>query len=139
MFGLSNNMKRALFCLLLFFTVNGFSQTVDSIFFHLYTDSLKKGTHNYINVDGKLSNGKWLPLSSREVDLKSSAGRFEGNDLILAADEKAAYVDISATLKTNPGQKKEIRVWIKQKADDEVLPTNSEYMNQLKKRKKAKS
>ncbi len=138
MFGLSNDMKRALFCLLLFFTVNGFSQTVDSIFFHLYTDSLKKGTHNYINVDGKLSNGKWLPLSSREVDLKSSVGRFEGNDLILAADEKAIYVDISATLKTNPGQKKEIRVWIKQKADDEVLPTNSEYMNQLKKRKKAK-
>jgi hypothetical protein len=33
------------------------AQKVDSIFFHPYTDSLKKGTYNYINVDGKLSDG----------------------------------------------------------------------------------
>ena len=41
------------------------AQQVDSIFLNLYTDSLKKGQHNYINVDGKLSNGKWMPLTSK--------------------------------------------------------------------------
>ena len=39
-------------------------QKVDSIYFHLYTDSLKKGFFNYINVDGKMSDGNWQPLDS---------------------------------------------------------------------------
>ena len=48
---------------ILFFSSPVFSQKIDSISFHLYTDSLKKGQHNYINVDGKLSNGQWQPLT----------------------------------------------------------------------------
>ena len=38
------------------------AQKIDSIYFHLYTDSLKKGTHNYINIDGKTSDGKWMQV-----------------------------------------------------------------------------
>jgi hypothetical protein len=57
------------------------AQQVDSIYFHLYTDSLKKGVHNYINVDGKLSNGHWLPLTNKEIEFSSSTGKFEGNSL----------------------------------------------------------
>ena len=34
------------------------AQKVDSIYFHLYTDSLKKGVYNYINVDARLQNGR---------------------------------------------------------------------------------
>ena len=33
------------------------AQNLDSIFFNLYTDSLKKGTYNYINVDGQFTDG----------------------------------------------------------------------------------
>ena len=55
------------------------AQKVDSIYFHLYTDSLKKGQHNYINVDGKLSNGSWMP-----VNWSMDTLRVNGNTGILA-------------------------------------------------------
>ena len=53
------------------------AQKVDSIYFHLYTDSLKKGFYNYINVDGKLSDGSWTPLDSTEILFTSDAGFFK--------------------------------------------------------------
>src|SRR5882762_9561310 len=59
------------------------SQKIDSICFHLYTDSLKKGVHNYINVDGRLSDGRWLPLTAKEILFTCNTGKFEGNDLVL--------------------------------------------------------
>lgn len=43
------------------------AQKIDSIYFHLYTDSLKKGFYNYINVDGKMSDGSWTPLDSTQI------------------------------------------------------------------------
>jgi len=52
------------------------AQKIDSIYANLYTDSLKKGTYNYINIDGLLSNGSYLPLDSTQVIFKSSAGKF---------------------------------------------------------------
>ena len=64
---------------ILSFVIVSHAQKVDSIFFHLYTDSLKKGTYNYINVDGKLDNGRWLPLTAKEIDFTATAGNFEGN------------------------------------------------------------
>lgn len=112
----------SLFCL---FT---HAQKVDSIYFHLYTDSLKKGTHNYINVDGRLSNGRWLPLTSKEIQFSSSAGSFEGNDLILPIDLKEEKVLVKAILKSNTAVWKEITIWIKKKPDPERLPTKEEIM-----------
>ena len=52
-------MKKS-WLLLLFFLIFKLAnaQKVDSIYFHLYTDSLKKGFFNYINVDDKTSDGK---------------------------------------------------------------------------------
>jgi hypothetical protein len=107
----------------------GKTQKVDSIYFHLYTDSLKKGVHNYINVDGKLSNGKWKPLSSKEIEFSASYGSFEGNDLILPPDCKEEKVTVKATLKTNPAIRKEIIIWVKKKPDDEILPTIDQMLN----------
>src|SRR5215813_1253721 len=86
------------------FVITGFiaqAQKIDSIYFHLYTDSLKKGTHNYISVDGKLADGKWLPLTSKEIQFNSSAGSFEGNDLILPIDLAEEKITVKAVLKTN--------------------------------------
>jgi hypothetical protein len=114
------------------------SQKVDSIFFNLYTDSLKKGVHNYINVDGKLSNGKWLPLTTKDVNFTSSYGVFEGNDLILPDSPTAEKVKIRATLKSDPTVWKEITIWIKKKPDDEHLPTTEEILRDLKSKDKKK-
>lgn len=122
--------KRILFIFLLL--IAGFisrAQKIDSIFFHLYTDSLKKGTHNYINVDGKLSNGKWKPLTSKEIIFSADYGIFEGNELILPAENKVENVTIKAVLRSEPKIWKEIKVWIKKKPDNEILPTKDEILN----------
>lgn len=105
-----------------------FSQKVDSIYFHLYTDSLKKGQHNYINVDGKLSNGLWLPLTSKEILFSCPEAKFEGNELIIPTDFKGLKVTVKAILKSNQSIAIEKTIWIKQKPDDELLPTKDEVM-----------
>ena len=105
------------------------AQKIDSIYFHLYTDSLKKGVHNYINVDGKLSDGRWLPLTSKEIQFSSTSGKFEGNDLVLPIDFKEEKVTIKATLKSSSFTSKEITIWIKKKPDDEILPTKNDVLN----------
>jgi hypothetical protein len=114
------------------------AQKIDSIYFHLYTDSLKKGTHNYINVDGKFSDGKWMPLTAKEINLISSYGTFEGNELILPAECTVQKLTVKAVLKSNPSLWKEVTIWIKKKPDDEVLPTNDEVLKGKTQKSKSK-
>lgn len=104
------------------------AQKVDSIFFHLYTDSLKKGQHNYINVDGKLSNGKWWPLTDKEVTFSCPQASFQGNELIIPIDFIHDKLTVKATLKSNASISIEKTIWIKQ-APDPILPTRNEIMN----------
>lgn len=121
-----------------FLVVLLFAQKIDSIYFHLYTDSLKKGQHNYINVDGKLADGRWQPLTSKEINFSSSAGKFDGNDLILPADFKEQKVNVKAVLKSNPEIWKEITIWIKKLPDPGRLPTKDEIDQPTKPKKKKK-
>ena len=104
------------------------AQKIDSIFFHLYTDSLKKGTHNYINVDGKTSDGKWKPLTIKEIEFTSSYGKFDGNELILPDDPAVEKLTVKAVLKSNPAIWKEVIIWIKKKPDPDILPTKEEIL-----------
>ena len=111
------------------------AQKVDSIFFHLYTDSLKKGTYNYINVDGKFNNGRWLPLTSREIQFSASAGKFEGNSLFIEKNQQEQCVRIKAVLKADTTVAKETIIYIKKKEDTEPLKTQEEIMNRGGKRR----
>jgi len=104
------------------------AQKIDSISFHLYTDSLKKGTHNYINVDGKTSDGKWKPLTAKDLTFTSSYGTFDGTELILPDAPTVERLTIKAVLKSDPRLSKEITIWIKKKPDDELLPTTEEVL-----------
>ena len=126
---IKNNLKTALLGIILFITSFAKAQKIDSIYFHLYTDSLKKGVHNYINVDGKLLSGGWLTLTAKEIQFSSTGGIFEGNDLVLPADFKEEKVTIKAMLKNNPATWKETSIWIKKKPDDEKLPTKDDVFN----------
>jgi len=120
-----------------FLSVPIFAQKIDSIYFHLYTDSLKKGQHNYINVDGKLPNGHWLPLSVKEIQFTSSAGEFQGNDLIVPANFNEEKIKVKAVLKNNPAIWKEITIWIKKLPDPDHLPTREEiFKNNFPNKKK---
>lgn len=118
--------------------INSFAkaQTIDSIYVNLYTDSLKKGTYNYINIDGRLSNGKYLPLDNKDCSFTASAGEFKGNSLWIDKDFKPDKVSIKVVLKSNPLQHKEFDIYIKQNPDNEKLKTTEDIMNEIKKTKK---
>ena len=122
-------MKRFFpFILFLSFGFLGTAQKIDTISFHLYTDSLKRGTHNYINIDGKTSDGKWKPLTAKDITFTSNYGTFEGNELILSDKPAVEKISIKAVLRSDPALWKEITIWIKKKPDDELLPTTEEVL-----------
>ena len=111
---------------ILFFSISSLhAQRVESIHFHLYTDSLKKGTHNYINVDGKMSDGSWKPLTAKELDLKTDYGKFEGNDLVLPDHPNVSKVTVTASLKSDKDKTRQVVIWIKQKPDPPLTDESS--------------
>ena len=122
-------MKNIVITIFLLLTIHLVSaQTLDSIFFNLYTDSLKKGTYNYINVEGHFTDGTYLPLSNKELKFTASGGKFNGNSLFI--DSAFAYekVKIKAVVIRNPRLAKEIEIYIKKAPDNERLPTLEEVM-----------
>ncbi len=129
--------------LLTLFTLTTFiskAQTIDKIFVNLYTDSLKKGTHNYINIDGQLSNGKYLPLDSTKILFSCAQAKFVGNSIVIPANFTEEKVTIKTTLKSNPSIFKEFDVYIK-KMEDPPLKNVSELAPSapVKKKKRNKS
>ena len=121
--------------LISFFCMIGYglsAQKVDSIYFHLYTDSLKKGFYNYINVDGKLSDGSWTPLDSSQILFIYDAGFFKGNDLFIDSSYKGETVRVKAILKTNPGVHKEVVIYIRKRGFTEPLKTNEQILDEMR-------
>lgn len=127
-------MKKYLLLLFILSSLCTKAQKIESIYVNLYTDSLKKGTFNYINIDGKLSNGNFLPLDSTDLIFWSSAGKFSGNNLWINGNFAADKVDIKVTLRSNPSLSKEFSIYIKRKPDPE-LKTLDEIMNKPKSKK----
>ena len=121
-------MKHFFVVMLIMCAVEAKAQKVDSIFFNLYTDSLKKGVHNYINVDGKLSNAQFFPLTSNEVILSSSAGTWDGNSLIIDSSYCKDSVEIYAVLKERPTVKKSIIIYIKKTDTDPTLVSEKDLL-----------
>jgi hypothetical protein len=107
------------------------AQKIDSLFFNLYTDSLKKGTNNYINLDAKLVNGNWIPLTSDHLIFSSSYGYFDKNDLVLPDSPTCDFVKVKAVLRSDTTIQLEKTIWIKKLPDDEYLPTNEEILREM--------
>ncbi len=111
------------------------AQKIDSIYINLYTDSLKKGSYNYINVDGLLQNGKYIPLDTSHIIFSSSAGVFSGNSLVLPFDFTEEKVDIRVVLKNTTIQK-DFTMYVKRK-EEAPLPTLEEiYAPPARKKRK---
>ena len=127
-------MKKFLLSLFIACSFFAKAQKIESIHVNLYTDSLKKGTFNYINIDGRMANGKYIPLDSSYLIFWSSAGTFNGNSLWIDRNITLEKVDIKVTLRSNPALFKEFSIYIK-KQPDPVLKT----MDELMKRPKAKN
>lgn len=113
------------------------AQHIDSLFFNLYTDSLKKGSWNYINVDAKLSNGKYLPLTSEQLDFKISAGKLERNTIWLDWTFPYDSVVVEVRLKKEPAVRKSITIWVKKKDEQLDAPVNDSLLQQINNRPKS--
>lgn len=132
-------LKQIIFPLLLFISIGAKAQKIDSIYVNLYTDSLKKGTYNYINIDGKLANGKYLPLDSSHIIFETSDGKFYGNSLWLDPGFSKEKVTIKAILRTNNSICKKFVVYIKKNEDPKILKTVDELLKEKKISKKKKA
>lgn len=114
------------------------AQKIDSLYVNLYTDSLKKGTFNYINIDGRLSNGRYLPLDSTHLIFTASAGKFSGNSLWLENDFATEKVTIKVVLRKEPSVFKQFEMYIKTRPDNEKLKTAEEIIGELENNRKSK-
>ena len=127
-------MKIILLIISLLGLVSGLSaQKLDSIYFNLYTDSLKIGTYNYINVEGHFSNGRYLPLGEKDLTFSTSAGKFSGNSLFIDSSFKGKKVSVKVAALKNPALSQELDIYIKQSPDNERLPTVDEILNRTQK------
>jgi len=130
------SLKRFLFLIFMFAFSFVKAQKVDSIYVHLYTDSLKKGTYNYINIDGKLANGRFLPLDTSDIFFSSSDGKFFGNSLYIDPNFSKEKVNVKAVLKSNPSMYKQFDIYIKKIPNPTKLKTLDEILNEPKKSRK---
>lgn len=131
-----NSLKHFLFLFFIAISTFAKAQKIDSIYVHLYTDSLKKGTYNYINIDGKLENGRYLPLDSSTILFSSSDGKFYGNSLYLDPDFSKEKVTIKAVLRSNPSTYKQFDIYIKKIPNPAKLKTLDEILHPSNNKKK---
>jgi len=131
-------LKKLILILLISSAATTQAQKVESIYVNLYTDSLKKGTFNYINIDGLLSNGRYLPLDSTHLIFQTSGGNFKGNSLWIDSNFKDDKVNIKVILRSNPALFKHFDIYIKKMPDNERLKTSDEIMNEINSNGKSK-
>ena len=131
-------MKQAYFLILFTLSVGLLrAQKIDSLFFNLYTDSLKKGSWNYINVDAKLSNGTYMPLTSEQLNFKVSNGKLQGNSVWIDWNFKDDSVVVEVSLKKDASVRRTITIWIKKKDEQLNAPVNDSLLRQLNDRPKS--
>lgn len=75
---------------------------LDSIRFNHYADSLKRGFHYYLNVEGIYSSGKIFPLDTSALNFEVSEGKLLGQDLLINNNETSIQsVNATATYKND--------------------------------------
>ena len=131
-------MKKLLLSFLILGSLGVKAQKVEKIYVNLYTDSLKKGTHNYINVDGEFTNGKYLPLDSTKIQFSCPQAKFFGNSLFIPADFSGDKVTVKVMLKEDNTKFEEFEIFIK-KLIDPPLKTQEEIIAEIKNKRKKNS
>jgi hypothetical protein len=129
-------MRRWLPFLIVVLSINASAQKIESIYFNLYTDSVKKGFYNYINVDGKFTDGTWLPLDTTQIHLTANTGFFKGNDIFIDSSYTGDTITVKAVLKHDPAIWKEQVIYIRKRGFDEPLKTGDEIFNDMRAKKK---
>jgi hypothetical protein len=131
-------VKKILLAVLVLTSTYAKAQKIDSIYVNLYTDSLKKGTYNYINVDGLMTNGKYIPLDSTHLFFTASYATFKGNSLFIPWDFNQDKVTIKVALRSNPAVFRQFDIWIKTEDNTGALKTADEILSDIQKQPPAK-
>ncbi len=131
-------MKKFLLSFLIIFSIAAKAQKVESLHVNLYTDSLKKGTFNYINIDGRMPNGRYIPLDSTHLIFQASAGKFVGNNLWIDRNTTLEKVDVKVILRNNPSLYKEFSIYIKKQPDPELKTMDDLMKGSKEKNKRSK-
>ena len=93
---------------------------LDSIRFNHYADSIKRGVHFYLNVEGIFSSGKIFPLSTDAVRLEATDGKLIGQDLLInTTDNWIQSVNVTATYKYDESKQALSTLPVKQKISDQ--------------------
>ena len=134
-------MKKIIYILFLVavFATKAKAQKIESIYFNLYTDSLKKGVYNYINVDGKMSNGSFAPLDAKQLIFSSSYGKWDGNSLIIDSSYSKDSVVVSIVCRENASILKSTTIYMKKNLVPEKLKTEQEIIDGFTKPKKKRN
>ncbi|NSL90319.1 hypothetical protein ECE50_026035 [Chitinophaga sp. Mgbs1] len=90
--------------------------------FNHYADSIKKDIRFYLNVEGKFSSGKILPLDTATIRFAASSGKILGQDLLIDKTDTVKTVTIEAWYKTNPEMYLRSVMPIKQLPDPDLPP-----------------
>ncbi len=96
------------------------AQQIASIHYNALADSIKRGFHFYINVDAKLQNGRWKPLTDKDVTITSNYGKVEGNNIILPFAFAEKQIEVQVVLKQDSLQKLNLTIPVKQIPDPEL-------------------
>lgn len=94
--------------------------------------------YNYINVEGKFSDGRIRPLDSTQLSFISSYGKFSGNTLWLPFDVTEEKINITVVLKQNANKAIYKTIYVKKKTDDAQLKTVDEILTNPPKTKSRK-
>lgn len=134
-------MKKIIYTLFLIavFATKAKAQKIESIYFNLYTDSLKKGVYNYINVDGKLSNGSFAPLDAKQLIFSSSYGKWDGNSLIIDSNYTKDSVIVTIVCRNDASISRSTTIYMKKYLVVEKLKTEQEIIDDLTKPKKKRN
>lgn len=90
---------------------------LEDIQFNLYTDSIKPILNYYLNVEGRFSSGRVLPLDAGFVTVSSDAGSMSGLEWVPPAKRDFDRVNFTVTNKFNPAQQKQVTVYLKKYKD----------------------
>jgi hypothetical protein len=81
-----------------------------------------------------MSDGRWMPLTTKDIVFSCPTAKFDGNQLIIPEDFQAEKVTVKAVLKSDPSIVREKTIWIKKLPDPE-LPSEAEILRSKKKNK----
>ena len=99
---------------------------LEALYFNLYTDSIKPVLNFYVNVEGRYSDGSYLPLDTASIILSCDAGRMQGSEWVPPRIITFEKVTFTAVARHNPALRDEVTIYIRKARDPRDAPDYEE-------------